>query len=224
MALPIAVLVSSSGSNLQAIIDRIGAGVLDAKIVLVLSNKPDAYGLKRAKNHNLPHICIPHAQYPDRLEFDQAMIRAIKDAGAQTVVLAGFMRMLSGEFLNAFQGRVINIHPALLPCFAGVHGQRDAADYGVTVSGCTVHFVDELMDHGPVIVQAVVPAFPDDDEQSLGNRILTFEHRVLPQAIQWLATGRIRLEGRKVRILPAEGSVAQTFDCALVNPPLEQGF
>ena len=224
MALPIAVLVSGSGSNLQAVIDRIEEGVLEAEVVLVLSNKPDAHGLERAKNHNLPHICIPHAKYPDRPEFDQAMIRAIKDAGAQAVVLAGFMRMLSGEFLSAFQGRVINVHPALLPSFAGVHGQRDAVEYGVTVSGCTVHFVDEIMDHGPVIVQAVVPAYPDDDEQSLGNRILKFEHRVLPQAIQWLATGRIRLEGRKVRVLPAKGCVAQTLDCALVNPPLEQGF
>ena len=224
MTLPIAVLVSGSGSNLQATIDRIEAGVLEAKIVLVLSNKPDAYGLERAKNHNLPHICIPHAKYPDRLKFDQAMIRAIQDAGAQAVVLAGFMRMLSGEFLSAFQGRVINIHPALLPSFAGVFGQRDAADYGVTVSGCTVHFVDEIMDHGPVIMQAVVPAYPDDDEQSLGNRILKFEHRVLPQAIQWLATGRVRLEGRKVRILPAKVPLAQVLDCALVNPPLEQGF
>jgi len=132
--------------------------------------------------------------------------------------------MLSGEFLSAFQGRVINIDPALLPCFAGVHGQRDVADYGVTVSGCTVHFVDELMDHGPVIVQAVVPAYPDDDEQSLSNRILKLEHRVLPQAIQWLANDRIRLEGRKVRVLPAEGRAAQTLDSALVNPPLEKGF
>lgn len=224
MGLPIAVLVSGSGSNLQAIIDHIEAGVLEAKIVLVLSNKPDAYGLDRAKNHNLQHICIPHTQYPDRLEFDRAMIRAIKDAGAKAVVLAGFMRMLSGEFLTAFQGRVINVHPALLPSFAGVHGQRDAADYGVTVSGCTVHFVDELMDHGPVIVQAVVPAYPDDDEQSLGNRILKFEHRALPQALQWLATDRIRIEGRKVRILPAKVPLAQSPDGALVNPPLEHGF
>lgn len=224
MGLPIAVLVSGSGSNLQAIIDHIEAGVLEAKIVLVLSNKPEAYGLERAKNHNLPHICIPHAEYPDRLEFDRAMIRAITEAGAQAVVLAGFMRMLSGEFLSAFHGRVINVHPALLPSFAGVHGQRDAAEYGVTVSGCTVHFVDELMDHGPVIVQAVVPAYPDDDEHSLGNRILKFEHRVLPQALQWLATDRIRLEGRKVRILPAKVPLAGALDCALVNPPLEQGF
>ena len=224
MALPIAVLVSGSGSNLQAVIDRIEEGVLEAKIALVLSNKPDAYGLERAKNHNLQHLCIPHAQYPDRLEFDRAMIRAINDSGAQAVVLAGFMRMLSREFLHAFPGRVINIHPALLPSFPGVHGQRDAAEYGVTISGCTVHLVDELMDNGPVIIQAAVPVYPEDDGQSLSGRILKYEHRVLPQAIQWLATGRIRLEGRKVRILPAATSIARNVPDALVNPPLEQGF
>lgn len=224
MTLPIAVLVSGSGSNLQALIDSIEAGSLDARITLVLSNKPDAYGLTRARNHNLQQLCIPHAQYPDRTEFDRAMVRAIKDSGARAVVLAGFMRMLTVEFLRAFPGRVINIHPALLPSFAGVHGQRDAADYGVAVSGCTVHFVDELMDHGAVIAQAVVPAYPDDDEASLGERILAFEHRILPQAVQWLATDRLRLEGRKVRLLPADVPKAPASSEALVNPPLEVGF
>lgn len=224
MALPIAVLVSGSGSNLQAIIERIAEGVLEAKITLVVSNKPDAYGLDRAKNHNLQHLCIPNAQYPDRLDFDRAMVRAIQDSGAEAVVLAGFMRMLSSEFLHAFPGRVINIHPALLPSFPGVHGQRDAAEYGVTISGCTVHLVDELMDNGPVIIQAAIPVYPEDDEESLGARILKSEHRVLPQAIQWLATGRIRLEGRKVRVLPANVRIARNISDALVNPPLEEGF
>lgn len=224
MALPIAVLVSGSGSNLQAIIDRIEAGGLEAEITLVVSNKPDAYGLTRAKNHNLQHLCIPHARYPDRLEFDRAMLRAIKDSGARAVVLAGFMRLLSAEFLRAFPGRVVNIHPALLPSFPGVHGQREAADYGVAITGCTVHFVDEIMDHGPVIIQAAVPAYPEDDGQTLGSRILAFEHRVLPQALQWLATDRIRLEGRKVHILPGGKPLAPTSPGGLVNPPLEAGF
>jgi len=224
VSLPIAVLVSGSGSNLQAVIDRIEEGVLDARITLVLSNKPDAHGLARAKLHNLQHICIPHAQYPDRLEFDRAMVRAIQSSGAQAVVLAGFMRMLTPEFLQAFPGRVINIHPALLPSFPGVHGQRDAADYGVTVSGCTVHFVDEIMDHGPVIIQAAVPAYLEDDGETLGSRILAMEHRVLPQAVQWLATDRLRVEGRKVRLLPSGLPKADPAPDALVNPPLEQGF
>lgn len=224
MALPIAVLLSGSGSNLQAIIDRIEAGVLDARITLVLSNKPDAYGLTRAKNHNIPTLCLEHAKFTDRESFDQAMVAAIKDSGAQAVVLAGFMRMLTPGFLAAFPGRVVNIHPALLPSFPGVHGQRDAADYGVTLAGCTVHFVDELMDHGEVVIQAAVPAYPDDDGDSLGERILALEHRILPQAVQWLAQGRIQVKGRKVHVTPTGVKRAVPPANALVNPPLEQGF
>lgn len=224
MALPIAVLVSGSGSNLQALIDRVESGALEARIALVLSNKPDSYGLKRARAHGIPALCIPHTEYADRLEFDRAMIRAIREAGAETVVLAGFMRMLSAEFLKAFAGRVLNIHPALLPSFPGVRGQRDAADYGVTLAGCTVHFVDELMDHGEVVIQAAVPAYPDDDGDSLAERILALEHRILPQAVQWLATGRIQVKGRKVHVTPTGIQRAVPPANALVNPPLEQGF
>jgi len=220
----IAVLVSGSGSNLQALIDRVESGALEARIALVLSNKPDSYGLQRARAHGIPALCIPHADYSDRLEFDRAMIRAIRDAGAEAVVLAGFMRMLSAEFLKAFAGRVLNIHPALLPSFPGVRGQRDAADYGVTLAGCTVHFVDELMDHGEVVIQAAVPAYPDDDGDSLGERILALEHRILPQAVQWLAKGRIQVQGRKVHITPTGIQRATPPANALVNPPLEQGF
>jgi len=134
------------------------------------------------------------------------------------------MRMLSAEFLKAFAGRVLNIHPALLPSFPGVRGQRDAADYGVTLSGCTVHFVDELMDHGEVVIQAAVPAYPDDDGDSLAERILALEHRILPQAVQWLAKGRIQVKGRKVHITPTGIQRATPPANALVNPPLEQGF
>lgn len=224
MALPIAVLLSGSGSNLQGLIDRVEDGALDARITLVVSNKPGAYGLERARRHGLPHICIPHADYPDRQEFDRAMIRAIHQAGAEAVVMAGFMRMITREFLQAFPGKVVNIHPALLPSFPGIHGQRDAAEYGVSISGCTVHFVDEIMDHGPVIIQAAVPAYPEDDGETLGGRILACEHRVLPQAVQWLATGRLRLEGRKVRLLASPIARAEETPGVLVNPPLEQGF
>ncbi len=224
MGLPIAVLVSGSGSNLQALIDRVESGALEARIALVLSNKPDSYGLQRARSHAVPALCIPHTDYADRLEFDRAMIRAIREVGAEAVVLAGFMRMLSAEFLKAFAGRVLNIHPALLPSFPGVRGQRDAADYGVTLAGCTVHFVDELMDHGEVVIQAAVPAYPDDDGETLAERILALEHRILPQAVQWLAQGRIQVKGRKVHITPTGIQRATPPANALVNPPLEQGF
>jgi phosphoribosylglycinamide formyltransferase-1 len=224
MALPIAVLVSGSGSNLQSIIDRIESGALDAEIKLVLSNKPDAYGLLRARNHNIPALALDHTDFPSREAFDAEMVRAIREAGAEAVVCAGFMRILTTEFLNAFPGRVVNIHPALLPSFPGVHGQADAADYGVRISGCTVHFVDEKMDHGPVIIQAAVPAFPGEGGDALGGRILALEHRIYPQAIQWLAEGRLRVEGRHVSLRDAGKPAAPAPENALVSPALEQGF
>ncbi|GFK93814.1 Phosphoribosylglycinamide formyltransferase [Fundidesulfovibrio magnetotacticus] len=224
MTLPVAVLVSGSGSNLQALIDRIEAGVLDAEIRLVASNKPEAFGLERARRHGIATLGLPHKEFPDREAFDQAMVRAIRESGAQAVVLAGFMRLLTSGFLQAFPGRVLNIHPALLPAFPGAHGQRDAAHHGVKLAGCTVHFVDELMDHGPVIVQAAVPAWTDDTPETLGGRILALEHRVLPQAVQWLAQDRLRLDGRKVRLLPGRAASATPPSDALVNPPLESGF
>ncbi len=224
MALPIAVLVSGSGSNLQALIDRIEAGVLDARISLVLSNREDAYGLTRAANHAIPNLCLPHTEFPDRAAFDAAMIEAITASGAKTVVLAGFMRMLTPAFLQAFSGRVLNIHPALLPSFPGVRGQEDAATYGVKLAGCTVHFVDEIMDNGPVVIQAAVPAFPEDDGQTLAERILRMEHRVLSQAVQWLATDRLELHGRKVKLKAARIAKAEMEEDCLINPPLEEGF
>ena len=228
MALPIAVLVSGSGSNLQSIIDRIEAGVLDAEIKVVISNKPGAYGLERADRHGIESRLIPHDEYESRDEFDLALMRAINGAGAEAVVLAGFMRILTPGFLHSFPQRVLNIHPALLPSFPGVHGQGDAADYGVKISGCTVHFVDEQMDHGPVIIQATVPAYADDDGDSLGARILKMEHRIYPQAIQWLAQDRLTIKGRKVALDPPASGRGAFPDAGdgnyLVNPPLEPGF
>ncbi len=224
MPLSIAVLVSGSGSNLQAIIDRIEAGVLDARIGLVLSNRPEAFGLERARKHDIPALALPHTDYPDREAFDAAMIRAIRQAGAEAVILAGFMRMLTPGFLAAFSGRVLNIHPALLPSFAGTHGARDAADYGVKIAGCTVHFVDEIMDHGPVVIQAAVPALAGDDGDALAGRILALEHRIYPQAIHWLAQGRLSVQGRKVHLAPTGVPLADVTLGSLVSPPLEQGF
>lgn len=224
MPLALAVLVSGSGSNLQSIIDKIEAGKLDAEIKIVISNNPEAYGLQRAKDHDIPYASIPHGYFKSREEFDAKMVEEIMDAGADTVALAGFMRMLTPVFLDAFHNRVINIHPALLPSFPGVHGQGDAAEYGVKISGCTVHFVDEKMDHGSIIIQAAVPAMPGEDGGSLGKRILALEHRVYPQALQWLAQGRLRLDGRYVHVDGAPAGLAPQDGAFLVNPPLEEGF
>lgn len=234
MTLPIAVLVSGSGSNLQSIIDRIEEGVLDAEIKLVVSNKAGAYGIERAKKHNIPYTVLLHTDYPSREAFDQAMVDAIRAAGVDEnglVVMAGFMRIVTPVFLSAFENRVINIHPALLPSFAGAHGQPDAAEYGVKISGCTVHFVDEQMDHGPIIIQAAVPCQAGEDGDVIGPRILKLEHRVFPQAIQWVAEKRLTIKGRHVDLAvsgrPCAGQPRADIDPfthALVWPPLEEGF
>lgn len=223
MTLKLAVLVSGSGSNLQSIIDRIEDGALNAEIKLVLSNKPDAYGLARAEKHGLTCVALDHTAYASREDFDAAMVEAINASGADVVVLAGFMRLLTPVFLNAFK-TIVNIHPALLPSFAGCHGQRDAADYGVKISGATVHFVDEIMDHGPVIIQAAVPVTPGEGGDTLGPRILEFEHRIYPQALQWLAEGRISVRDRHVIIEDADKPKAAIDKPGFVNPPLEIGF
>jgi len=234
MAMPIAVLVSGGGSNLQSIIDRIEAGALDAEIKVVVSNRKDAYGLTRARNHNIPTRVLLHTDFDSRESFDEELVRVLRESGvngAGAVVMAGFMRIVTSVFLEPFRGRVINIHPALLPSFPGVHGQDDAAEYGVKISGCTVHFVDEQMDHGPVIVQAAVPCQPGEDGDELGARILKLEHRIYPQALQWLAEGRLETRGRIVHLKPGERKLAGASASdmgvetqALVWPPLEEGF
>ncbi|AMK10487.1 phosphoribosylglycinamide formyltransferase [Pseudodesulfovibrio indicus] len=234
MPMPIAVLVSGGGSNLQAIIDRIEAGMLDAEIKVVVSNKADALGLTRAKNHHIPTRVLLHTEFDSRESFDEAMVQAIRESGVTpqgVVAMAGFMRMVTPVFLNAFKGRVVNIHPALLPSFPGVRGQSDAADYGVKIAGCTVHFVDEKMDHGAVIIQAAVPCQPGEGGDRLGSRILRLEHRVLPQALQWLAEDRLTVDGRFVHLKPSTRNLAiqpmadvDVETQALVWPPLEEGF
>lgn len=226
MTLDLGVLVSGSGSNLQAIIDRIESGALDARIRLVISNIPGVFGLERAEKHGIPTAFLDHRAYADRQSFDLAMVEALLAHGVRVVALAGFMRIVTPIFLDAFPAGVLNIHPALLPSFPGVHGQADAVRYGVRVSGCTVHFVDSKVDHGPIIIQAAVPVRPEDDTQSLGARILAFEHRIFPQALSWLAQGRLAVRERKVhlasgRTVPAGDEHAST---GLVSPPLEVGF
>ncbi len=227
MTLQLAVLASGNGSNLQAILDRIASGALDARVCLVLCNKPEARALTRARAAGVAHLVLAPADHLDRESFDAAMVAAIRAHGADTVALAGYMRLLTPGFLAAFPGRVVNIHPALLPSFPGLRGAADARDYGVTLAGCTVHFVDEQMDHGAVIVQAAVPVNPGEPLDDLKARIHAMEHRIYPQALQWLAAGRLRVEGRAVRVLPrGDGTTVPGVPDGpwLVWPPLEPGF
>jgi phosphoribosylglycinamide formyltransferase 1 len=215
--LPIGVLISGSGTNLQAIIDVIEAAKLNARIQVVLSNRADAQGLVRAKRHGIPTEVLDHKNFPNREAFDQAVVDILRARGVELVVLAGFMRLLSPVFVKAYSNRIMNIHPALLPSFPGLHVQKKAVEHGVRFSGCTVHFVNEECDEGPIIIQAVVPVSPDDTEESLAARILRQEHRIYPRAIQLYSEGRLRIEGRKVFV---DGLVKEDGQ-ALFQPPLE---
>jgi phosphoribosylglycinamide formyltransferase-1 len=191
--LAIGVLVSGSGTNLQAILDAVLAGTLDADVRIVISNQPAARALDRARAAGVPTAVISHREFPDREAFDAKIVAALKDAGASLVVLAGFMRLITPVLLNAFPWRIVNIHPALLPAFPGVHAQRQALAYGVKVTGCTVHFVDSGTDTGPVIAQIAVPVVDGDTEETLGARILVEEHRLLVAALAAIAKGEVRV-------------------------------
>ena len=202
---------------MQAIIDAIEAKRLDAKIEVVLSNEADAYGLVRAKNHGIPTDVLDHKQFSSREAFDQAVVDILRARGVELVALAGFMRLLSPVFVKAYSNRIMNIHPALLPSFPGLHVQKKAVDHGVRFSGCTVHFVNEECDEGPIIIQAVVPVFSDDTDESLAARILKQEHRIYPRAIQLYAEGRLRVEGRRVLV----DGLAKDDDQVLFQPRLK---
>jgi phosphoribosylglycinamide formyltransferase 1 len=215
--LPIGVLISGGGTNLQAIIDAIETKRLDAAIQLVLSNKADAYGLVRAKNHGIATEILDHRKYPSRETYDQAVVDLLHAHSVELVVLAGFMRLLSPVFVKAYSNRIMNIHPALLPSFPGLQVQKKAVEYGVRFSGCTVHFVNDECDEGPIIIQAVVPVFADDTEAKLAARILKEEHRIYPRAIQLYAEGRLRVDGRRVIV----GGGAKDENAALIEPPLD---
>ena len=215
--LPIAVLISGSGTNLQSIIDAIAANRLDAKIEVVLSNRADAFGLVRAKDHGIPSEVLDHKSFPSREAYDQAIVDLLRARGVKLVALAGFMRLLSPVFVAAFSNRIMNIHPALLPSFPGLHVQKKALEHGVRFSGCTVHFVNEECDEGPIIIQAVVRVFPDDTEEQLAERILKQEHRIYPRAIQLYAQGRLHVVGRKVMVDGLDQDASQI----LIHPPLD---
>lgn len=198
--LKLGVLISGNGSNLQSIIDHIVKGSLKAVIKIVIANNPDAYGITRAKKHGIPVVVLKNGDFKNKEEFDLELIRILKNNCVDLVILAGFMRIITPTLLKAFPHKIMNIHPALLPSFPGVHGQRQAVDYGVKLSGCTVHFVDEGVDTGPIIIQKGVQVFDDDTEETLAARILKEEHKIYPRAIQFFAEGKIEINGRKVRI------------------------
>jgi len=213
----IGVLISGSGTNLQSIIDAIEVKKLDAKIEVVLSNKADAYGLVRAQNHGIRTEVLDHKAFASREAYDQAVVDLLRARGVELVVLAGFMRLLSLVFVKAYSNRIMNIHPALLPSFPGLHVQKKALDHGVRFAGCTVHFVNEDCDEGPIIIQAVVPVYPDDSEEQLAARILKQEHRIYPRAIQLYAEGHLHVVGRRVLV----DRLAKDESQALVQPPLD---
>jgi len=211
------VLVSGSGSNLQSIIDSIEKGTLHAVVRIVISNNPDAYALERARRHEIKSLVIDHLTYPSREDFERALIESLRSHEVELVVMAGFMRVLTPLFLRTFPMKIMNIHPAILPSFQGIHAQERAFDYGVKFSGCTVHFADDGIDTGPIIIQSVVPVCHDDTADTLRERILREEHRIYPQAIQYYAEGRIEISGRKVKICHG----LRPEERALHNPPLE---
>ena len=193
----IGVLISGRGSNLQAVIDSIAAGRLDAEIAVVISNRANAAGLERARAAGIETLHIDHKRYPSREAFDLAVVAELQQRGVSLVCLAGFMRLLSAAFVEAFPNRILNIHPSLLPAFVGLDGQRQAWEYGVKVSGATVHVVTPELDAGPIVLQAVVPVRDDDTPDTLAGRILAEEHRIYPEAIDIMLAGGWRIEGRR---------------------------
>ncbi len=220
----IGVLVSGSGSNLQAIIDRIEDGQLPAEIKVVVSNNPQAYALERAAHHGLAVRVMKHGDFCRREEFDRQAVSLLKSLDVELVVLAGFMRVLTPVFLRAFPRQLMNIHPALLPAFPGLHVQKQALEYGVKFAGCTVHFVDEGVDTGPIIIQAVVPVWDDDTEDTLAARILEEEHRIYPQAIRLYAEGRLSVKGRRVTVAGGKGESSALHNPAVtVSAGAEEG-
>jgi phosphoribosylglycinamide formyltransferase-1 len=203
----VAVLVSGSGSNLQAMIDARTRGELSANLAVVLSNRPGVKALERAANAGIEALVIDHKAFANRAAFDEAMTAALVERGIELVVLAGFMRLLSPAFVTHWRGRLVNIHPSLLPAFPGAHAIKDAVEAKATKTGVTIHFVDEGTDTGPIIAQAEVPVLPDDTEDSLASRIHVEEHKLYPRVVEALVRGEVKLEGRSV--IGSVGAVAK---------------
>lgn len=211
----IVILISGRGSNLKAIIDAVHSGKLKARISLVISNKKDAKGLEVAQNAGIKTKFVDPSFFETRRGYDIYIAELIKKESPDLVVLAGYMRILSDEFIDAFEGKILNIHPSILPAFQGKNAQKQAFEYGSLITGCSVHFVDKQLDNGPVIIQAAVPVMPEDNLETLQQKILLLEHRIYPQAIKWVLEGRVKVDGRRVVV---EGANYGTLP---VNPALE---
>lgn len=218
MPLRVAVLASGRGSNLLALLKAIDAGELDAAVTLVVTDRPGAGCLEHARAHGVPAIVeLPRQKGESREDYDGRLLEVLRAEAPDLVVLAGFMRILTPALVDAFAGRMVNVHPALLPSFKGAHGIRDTLAAGAPLAGCTTHFVTSDLDGGPMILQAAVPVLPDDDPASLAARVLRLEHRVLPRTVQLIAEGRVRLEGGRVRIdadAPDEHDALLSHGCA----------
>ncbi len=197
----IAVLVSGRGSNLQAIIDSIENGYLKAKITAVISDVEGAYALERARKHDIQTLFIDPKCFESKELYEKEILKILKKDDVKLVLLAGYMKILGRTLLTAYKNRILNIHPALLPAFQGLHAQRQAFDHGVKVAGCTVHFVDEALDCGPIILQRCVEVKEDDTPETLADRILEQEHKIYPEAVKLFVENRLRIEGRKVKII-----------------------
>ena len=197
----IAVVASGRGSNFQAVIDAICDGRVPAECVALITDNPKAYAIERAQKAGIPSRIIDYTTFPSRDVYERALLASMQEVNADLFVLAGYMRILGASIVRAFPGKMINIHPALLPAFTGLHAQRQAVQHGVKVAGCTVHFVDESLDGGPIILQKCVPVLDSDDEDDLAERILEQEHIVFPEAVRLFCEDRLVIEGRKVRII-----------------------
>ena len=197
---PLGVLISGRGSNLQALIRAVDDGRLDARIAVVISNRPQAAGLDHARRAGIETLVVDHRQFAGRADFDVALVRELESRNVALVCLAGFMRLVGAELLDAYPDAVLNVHPSLLPAFPGVNAQQQALDHGVKVSGATVHLVTADLDAGPIVVQAAVPVLPDDTVDTLSARILAEEHRIYPEAVQLVLGGRWRIDGRRFTI------------------------
>jgi len=215
IALKIGVLASGRGSNFQSIIDSIESGYLKAEIGVLITDNPEAFAIERAKKHRIEHLVMVPGRLGSKDDFFEQIAEELKRREIGLVALAGFMRIVRKPLIDAFPNKIMNIHPALLPSFPGLHGQRQACAYGVKLSGCTVHFVDEGMDTGPIIIQAAVAVREDDTEDSLSERILKFEHKIYPRAIKLFSEGRIEVVGRKVMVTKSPAD-----EKGLVNPSL----
>ena len=196
----IAVLISGRGSNMQSIVEACKRGYINAKVLVVLSNRAEAQGLEFARSENIETVVLPHKAFPVREDYDRQVVDILHQKQVDLICLAGFMRLLSSVFVSAFSNRIMNIHPALLPSFPGLHAQKQAVEYGVKVTGCTVHFVDEGLDSGPIILQKILEVKPDDTEDSLSQRLLPLEHSAYVEAVKLFFENRVHVENRKVVI------------------------